>query len=183
MSQTSAQFDDAVALCRDVFAKKLNDYGPSWRILRPESVTDQLYIKAKRIRTLQTTGTSAVGEGIFPEFMAIVNYAVIGLIQLSLGVADAKDISPDEAIALYDARIAEAKALMTAKNADYGEAWRLMRVGSYTDFILTKIERVKEIEENQGRTTVSEGIDSNYYDMLNYAVFGIIKLTEQSQPQ
>lgn len=177
MSKTQKEFDDAIARCRDIFKKKLFDYGASWRILRPQSVTDQLFIKAKRIRTLETSGTSAVGEGILPEFIAIVNYAVIGCIQLALGASDTKDISPEEALALYDAKIAEARSLMIAKNTDYGEAWREMRVASYTDFILTKIERVKEIEENNGMTLISEGIDANYFDMLNYAVFGIIKLT------
>ena len=175
---TNRQFDDALRRCRDVFSHKLDDYGASWRILRPEAVTDQLFIKAKRIRTLEITGESAVGEGILPEFMAIVNYSIIGIIQLENGFADSKDITPERALELYDAVAARAKALMKAKNHDYGEAWRMMRVLSYTDLILTKIERTKEIEDNDGHTTVSEGIDANYMDMLNYAVFGIIKLTE-----
>lgn len=179
MSETNLQFEQALALCRDIFVRKLTDYGPSWRMLRPSSVTDQIFIKAKRIRKLEMTGTSAVGEGILPEFMAIVNYAIVGIIQLKLGAVDSKDIAVDEAIALYDAIAKEAFDLMIAKNQDYDEAWRMMRVPSYTDFILTKIERVKEIENNNGVTTVSEGIDSNYLDMLNYAVFGIIKLTER----
>lgn len=179
MSRTELEFDRAINLCSDIFKKKLFDYGASWRILRPESVTDQLFIKAKRIRTLQTTGTTAVGEGILPEFIAIVNYAVVGIIQLELGASDSKDISAEDAFMLYQQKIAMAKELMIAKNTDYGEAWRMMRIGSYTDFILTKIERVKEIEENSGQTIASEGIDSNYLDMLNYAVFGIIKLTAE----
>ncbi len=178
MSDTEQQFDKALEICRDIFKRKLNDYGASWRILRPQSVTDQLYIKAKRIRTLETTEVSAVGEGILPEFMAIVNYSAVGVIQLKLGASDYKDLSPDEALALYDDVISRSKKLMIAKNHDYGEAWRDMRLMSYTDFILTKISRIKEIESNDGRTCVSEGIDSNYFDMLNYAVFGIIKLTE-----
>ena len=177
-TDTNSQFDAALALCRDVFAHKLADYGASWRILRPEAVTDQLFIKAKRIRTLETTGTSAVGEGILPEFMAIVNYAIVGIIQLERGAADRKDMPAEKALALYDEVAARARALMQAKNHDYGEAWRDMRVLSYTDLILTKIERTKEIEDNGGRTSVSEGIDANYMDMLNYAVFGVIKLTE-----
>lgn len=180
MTDTTRDYNDAIARCREIFRLKLIDYGPSWRILRPAAVTDQLLIKAKRIRTLEQTGVSAVGEGILPEFMAIVNYAVVGVIQLRLGAADTKDISSQEALALYDKVVAEAFALMEAKNHDYGEAWRMMRVLSYTDFILTKIERVKEIEGNDGMTSVSEGIDSNYFDMLNYAVFGIIKLTENA---
>ncbi len=179
MPNTEYQFDQAVALCRDIFEKKLQDYGASWRILRSSSVTDQIFIKAKRIRTLEVTGISAVGEGILPEFMAIVNYSAIGIIQLEHGFVDAKDMSADQALNLYDDILSRAKELMLKKNHDYDEAWRMMRVMSYTDFILTKIERVKEIEENAGHTSVSEGIDANYFDMLNYAIFGIIKLTEQ----
>ncbi len=174
---TLDQFDSAIALCRDIFSKKLEDYGASWRILRPRSVTDQLYIKAKRIRTLEE-GTAMVDEGILGEFMAIVNYGLVGLIQLDMGYADAADITPSEALALYDAKAAESRALMAAKTHDYGDAWREMRVNSYTDFILTKLQRVKEIEGNSGRTKVSEGIDSNYQDIINYAVFAVIKLTE-----
>lgn len=175
---TNAQFDQAIASCRKVFAAKLEDYGPSWRIMRPQSVTDQIFIKAKRIRSLETKGHSAVGEGILPEFMAIVNYGIIGIIQLRLGWADTKDIDAATALKHYDKIAAEARELMIAKNHDYDEAWRSMRVLSYTDFILTKIERVKEIEDNNGSVKVSEGIDSNYFDALIYAIFGIIKLTE-----
>ncbi len=180
MSDTNLQFDAALGVCRDLFVKKLNDYGPSWRIMRPAAVTDQLFIKAKRIRTLQVTGEARVDEGILPEFIAIVNYAAIGIIQLQLGYSDHKDISAEKAIELYDKAIAEARALMLAKNHDYGEAWRGMRVLSYVDLILMKIERTKEIEDHQGVTMVSEGIDANYFDMMNYAVFGIIKLTEEN---
>lgn len=179
MTKTELEYDKAIEMCRDIFKKKLIDYGPSWRILRAASVTDQIFIKAKRIRTIETSGTSAVGEGILPEFMGIVNYSIIALIQLQLGCADSKDKTIDEALALYDDKASEAKKLMMAKNTDYDEAWRMMRIGSYTDFILTKIERIKEIEEHRGRTLVSEGIDANYLDILNYAVFGIVKLTEQ----
>ena len=179
MTKTELEYDKAIEMCRDIFKKKLIDYGPSWRILRASSVTDQIFIKAKRIRTIETSGTSAVGEGILPEFMGIVNYSIIALIQLQLGCADSKDKTIDEALALYDDKASEAKKLMMAKNTDDDEAWRMMRIGSYTDFILTKIERIKEIEEHRGRTLVSEGIDANYLDILNYAVFGIVKLTEQ----
>lgn len=179
MTKTELEYDKAIEMCRDIFKKKLIDYGPSWRILRASSVTDQIFIKAKRIRTIETSGTSAVGEGILPEFMGIVNYSIIALIQLQLGCADSKDKTIDESLALYDEKASEAKTLMMAKNTDYDEAWRMMRIGSYTDFILTKIERIKEIEEHRGRTLVSEGIDANYLDILNYAVFGIVKLTEQ----
>lgn len=175
---TSEQFDNAFRLCRDVFEKKLSDYGPSWRIMRPMSITDQLYIKAKRIRTLEVTGVSMVGEGILPEFMAIVNYGVVGLIQLQLPLTDNIDIDNAKALSLYDRYSHEAKQLMEAKNHDYGEAWRNMRVNSYTDLILTKIQRIKQIESNDGKTVISEGIASNYLDIINYSVFGIIKLTE-----
>lgn len=175
---TNSQFKEALKRCRNIFARKLQDYGPSWRIMRPAALTDQLLIKAKRIRTLETTGVSRVGEGILPEFVALVNYAIVGTIQLRHGYADHKDMSVDEALALYDATANEAFTLMQAKNHDYGEAWRMMRVLSYTDLILTKIERIKEIEDHDGATSVSEGIDANYMDILNYAVFAIIKLTE-----
>lgn len=179
MADTIAQFDSALALCRDVFVKKLKDYGASWRIMRPESVTDQIFIKANRIRSLEVKGQSMVGEGILPEFIAIVNYGVIGLIQLRLGFADADDISPDKAIALYDELIAATRELMIRKNHDYDEAWRSMRVHSYTDIILQKLLRTKQIEDNAGVTLISEGVDANYQDMINYSVFAIIKLTDE----
>ena len=175
---TNVQFSEALAKCRGIFAAKLHDYGPSWRIMRPEAITDQLFIKAKRIRSLQTKGHSAIDEGILPEFIAIVNYGIVGIIQLRLGYADTKDIFVDKALELYDRVADEAMKLMIAKNHDYDEAWRSMRVLSYVDLILTKIERTKEIEDHQGKTEVSEGIDSNYFDMVNYAVFGIVRLTE-----
>ncbi len=175
---TNAQFDKAMAECREVFLAKLKDYGASWRIMRPQSVTDQIFIKAKRIRSLEIKGHSAVGEGILPEFKAIVNYGIIGIIQLRLGFVDTKDIDAARAAELYDRVAAGARELLQKKNHDYDEAWRGMRVLSYTDFILTKIERVKEIEDNGGEVRVSEGIDSNYLDCIIYAVFGIIKLTE-----
>lgn len=176
MADTKEQFDKVISQCRELFEKKLKDYGPSWRIMRPQSVTDQLFIKANRIRSLEIKGISKVGEGIRPEFVAIVNYGVVGLIQLAKGFADTTDISSDEALALYDTYITQAKELMYAKNHDYGEAWRSMRVSSYTDLILTKIYRTKQIESHDGKTLVSEGIDANYMDMINYALFGLIKL-------
>ena len=175
---TNQQFEEAVSACRRVFADKLGDYGPSWRMMRPQSVTDQIFIKARRIRSLEIKRVSAVGEGILPEFMAIVNYSIIGVIQLENGFADSYDITAAEALALYDNVAARALELMKAKNHDYDEAWRMMRVPSYTDLILTKLERIKEIEDNDGRVAVSEGIESNYLDILVYAVFGVIKLTE-----
>ena len=179
-TQTNAQFEQALAECRALFEKKLHDYGASWRILRPQSLTDQLFIKAKRIRSLEIKKESLVGEGIRPEFIALINYGIVGLIQLSQGFSDTVDISNDEAMSLYDRYAREALELMKRKNHDYDEAWRGMRVSSYTDFILTKIERVKEIENLGGDTLVSEGIDSNYMDIINYAVFGVIKLTEDN---
>ncbi|WP_239480874.1 DUF1599 domain-containing protein [Marseilla massiliensis] len=176
-SKTEEQFKAAMAECRELFAKKLHDYGPSWRILRPSSLTDQLFIKAKRIRSLELKKESLVGEGIRPEFVGLINYGIVGLIQLGKGFVDTPDISVDEALALYDAFAGKALALMLKKNHDYDEAWRSMRVSSYTDFILTKIQRIKEIEDIHGATLVSEGIDANYMDIINYAVFGLIKLS------
>lgn len=176
-NRTIEEFDQAFASCRKVFKAKLEDYGASWRLLRPSSITDQIFIKAKRIRTLEIEKLAMVDEGILPEFMAIVNYGIIGLIQLDKGFVDTVDMTPDEALALYDRFATKTRELMIAKNHDYGEAWRNMRVSTYTDFILTKVQRAKEIENNGGSTKVSEGIDSNYMDMINYSVFGIIKLT------
>lgn len=167
--------------CRTLFEKKLHDYGASWRILRPSSLTDQLFIKAKRIRSLEIKKISLVDEGILPEFIALINYGIVGLIQLEKGFADSVDIDINEAMALYDRHAKEALELMLRKNHDYDEAWRNMRVSSYTDFILTKIQRVKEIEDLDGDTLVSEGIDANYMDIINYAVFGVIKINEQQQ--
>ena len=175
---TDEQFRGVVAECRSLFEKKLHDYGASWRILRPSSLTDQLFIKAKRIRSLEVKKESLVGEGIRPEFVALINYGIVGLIQLAKGYVDRVDITPAEALVLYDHYAAEALALMIRKNHDYDEAWRSMRVSSYTDLILTKIERIKEIEDLDGHTLVSEGIDANYMDVINYAVFGVIKLSE-----
>jgi len=176
MDATNQQFDEVTALCREIFSKKLTDYGASWRILRPESVTDQIFIKANRIRSLEVKRESRVEEGIFPEFIGIVNYGIIGLIQLQLGYADSIDVTADRALALYDDYLRKAKELMGAKNHDYDEAWRSMRVSSYTDLILMKIYRTKEIESNMGQTLISEGVDANYMDMINYAIFGLIKL-------
>lgn len=177
MSDTNRQFDEALAMCRDIFEKKLSDYGPSWRIMRPAALTDQIFIKAKRIRSLEIKGHSEVGEGILPEFIGIVNYGIVGIIQLEHGFTDSKDIDVATALAWYDDVATRVRTLMIAKNHDYDEAWRMMRVLSYTDLILTKIQRTKEIEDHCGATCVSEGIDANYMDMVNYAVFGIIKLT------
>ncbi len=178
MANTALEFREALTQCRAIFEKKLQDYGASWRIMRPCSITDQIYIKAKRIRTLETAREAMVDEGILPEFIAIVNYGIVGLIQLQQGYVDAPDMDAAQALALYDEWADRTFTLMLAKNHDYGEAWRSMRVCSYTDLILTKLARTKQIEDNQGVTVVSEGIDANYMDIINYAVFAIIKLTE-----
>ena len=178
---TEDQFKDTVSECRSLFEKKLHDYGASWRILRPSSLTDQLYIKAKRIRSLEIKKESLVGEGIRPEFIALINYGIIGLIQLARGFADSVDITPAEALGLYDHYAAEALELMIRKNHDYDEAWRDMRVSSYTDLIMMKLYRTKQIEDHEGHTLVSEGIEANYLDMLNYAVFGLIKLSLENE--
>lgn len=176
MADTNAQFDAVAAQCRSVFSKKLHDYGAAWRILRPQSVTDQIYIKANRIRSLETKGNAKVDEGIRPEFMGIINYGAIGLIQLELGTSGCVDLTEEEAMTLYDQKIAQAKSLMLDKNHDYDEAWRSMRIPSYTDLILMKIHRTKQIEDLDGNTLVSEGIDANYLDMMNYSIFGLIRM-------
>jgi hypothetical protein len=175
-SNTAAEFKAAISLCRDIFAKKLQDYGTSWRVMRPSSLTDQIYIKAKRIRNLEMLGEekAAVDEGIVPEFIGIVNYCAIALIQLSSGIGNT--IPAEEALRLYDEKIEAATSLMLDKNHDYDEAWREMRVSSFTDIILQKLLRTKEIESNNGHTVVSEGVDANYMDMINYAIFAIIRL-------
>ena len=176
MGNTEEQFKKVISKCRDLFLKKMSDYGVAWRILRVPSVTDQILIKARRIRSLEEKKTALINEGILAEFIAIVNYGIMGLVQLERGSVEEEDISSEEAIGLYDKYSEKALDLMLRKNHDYDEAWRAMRVSSYTDLILMKIFRTKQIEENCGRTEVSEGIDANYYDMINYAVFGLIRL-------
>ncbi len=176
---TQGQFNRVMENCRELFFKKLHDYGAAWRIMRPSSVTDQIFIKANRIRSLEVKGVSMVGEGIYPEFQAIVNYGIVGLIQLELGYADREDLAADEAMAYYDKYAKLALELMLRKNHDYDEAWRSMRISSYTDLILMKIYRTKQIEGNDGQTLVSEGVDANYFDMINYSVFGLIKMDEK----
>ena len=175
VNDTNGQFDKVLAVCRELFSKKLYDYGASWRIMRPESLTDQIFIKAKRIRTLETGAENLVGEDINSELIGIVNYGIISLVQLDLGYADNCDITAEQALALYDKKAYETLELMKKKNHDYNEAWRGMRTTSYTDLILTKIWRTKQIEDLHGATKVSEGVDANYMDMINYAVFGLIK--------
>jgi len=178
MQHTSQQYDDVIKVCRDLFLKKMTDYGCAWRILRLPSLTDQIFIKAQRIRGLQQNDVRKVDEGERSEFIGIINYSIMALIQLELGVAEQPDLLNKKAIMLYDKHIAETKGLMEDKNHDYGEAWRDMRVSSLTDLILQKLLRVKTIENNEGKTLVSEGIDANYQDMVNYAVFAMIHLNE-----
>ncbi|GHA27651.1 hypothetical protein GCM10007103_06340 [Salinimicrobium marinum] len=178
MKDTSKQYDAVVDECRSLFINKMKDYGCAWRILRLPSLTDQIFIKAQRIRGLQENEVRKVDEGEAPEFIGIINYSVMALIQLEKGVADQPDLSTEEVTALYDSVIQETKQLMENKNHDYGEAWRDMRVSSLTDLILQKLLRIKTIENNKGKTLVSEGIDANYQDMINYAVFALIHLEE-----
>ena len=176
MSNTSQQYDAIIASCRDLYTKKMKDYGSAWRILRLPSLTDQIFIKAQRIRSLQENEIRKVDEGEASEFIGIINYSIMALIQLEKGVADQPDLNVDEAVKLYDEKVKLTKDLMENKNHDYGEAWRDMRVSSLTDLILQKILRVKQIEDNEGKTLVSEGIDANYQDMINYSVFALILL-------
>ena len=178
MQDTSKQYDAVVETCRSLFIKKMSDYGSAWRILRLPSLTDQIFIKAQRIRGLQQNTERKVDEGEESEFIGIINYCVMALIQLDNGVVEQPDLSTDEATKLYDNKIELTKKLMMDKNHDYGEAWRDMRVSSLTDLILQKLLRVKQIEDNQGKTIVSEGIDANYQDMINYAIFALIHLNE-----
>ncbi len=178
MQHTSEQYDAVIAGCKDLFKKKMKDYGSAWRILRLPSLTDQIYIKAQRIRGLQENEIQKVAEGEESEFMGIINYAIMALIQLEEGIAEEPDLGPQEADRLYDQHIHATKALMEDKNHDYGEAWRDMRVSSLTDLIIQKLLRVKQIEDNKGKTLVSEGIGANYQDMINYAVFAMIHLQE-----
>lgn len=178
MSTTAIQFDSAIKLCKDIFIKKMQDYGSAWRILRVSSITDQIFIKAQRIRSIEEKGVQRVEEGIKSEYIGILNYAVIALIQMELGNDGEMELPTDKAMKLYEKHVNTAKELMENKNHDYDEAWRDMRISSLTDLILMKLMRIKQIEDNKGKTLISEGIDANYYDMINYAVFSLIKLEE-----
>lgn len=178
MSNTSQQYDAAIEKCRDIFVKKTHDYGSAWRILRVTSLTDQIFIKAQRIRTLEEKGESKVGEGIEPEFIGIINYSIMALIQLELGTDAETSMPREKALDIFNKMARKAKDLMEKKNHDYGEAWRNMRVSSFTDLMLMKLLRIKQIEDNKGKTLISEGIDANYFDMVNYGVFALIKLDE-----
>lgn len=177
MHTTSKQYDEVISKCRSLYKKKLSDYGSAWRILRLPSLTDQIFIKAQRIRQLQENPVRKIQEDEIGEFIGIINYSIMALIQLEKGVAEQPDLNVEEATLLYDKHVAITKSLMEDKNHDYGEAWREMRISSLTDLILQKLLRVKQIEDNKGKTLVSEGIDANYHDMVNYAVFALIKLT------
>lgn len=176
MDKTSQQYNHVIAICEDIFTKKMKDYGIAWRILRPSSMTDQIYIKAQRIRSIEQKGISKIDEGIRSEYIGIVNYCIMALIQLEKGTSESDDLTEDETVQLYSSYFAQAKELMMAKNHDYDEAWRNMRMSSFTDLILMKLKRTKQIEDNMGKTLISEGIDANYLDMINYAVFALIKL-------
>jgi len=181
MTNTTEQFNDIIAGCRKVFLTKMKDYGSAWRVLRTSSLTDQIYIKANRIRTIQLKGKSKVNEGVHDEFVGIINYCIMAVIQLRIKDGNSLKMSPEEAATFYDVIAADAHDLMNNKNHDYGEAWRSMRVSSITDLILMKILRVKQIEDNDGKTLISEGLEANYLDMLNYAVFALILLAEESR--
>ena len=179
MQKTLKQYDDIVEHCRSLFINKMTDYGSAWRILRLPSLTDQIFIKAQRIRSLQENEERKVDEGESAEFIGIINYSIMALIQLDKGVADQPDINVEEATNLYDEKVTLTRDLMQAKNHDYGEAWRDLRISSLTDLILQKLLRVKQIEDNKGATLVSEGVDANYQDMMNYAIFALILMNEE----
>lgn len=181
MSQTETQYKSVVGKCRELFSKKAHDYGTAWRILRLPSLTDQIYIKAQRLRSIEDEGLQKVDDPIEGEFMGILNYSIMALIQLEKGVANEPDMTAEDALIDYDRHASEILELMMAKNHDYGEAWREMRLGSFTDLILQKLLRVKQMEDNQGKTLASEGIDANYMDMVNYAAFALIQLSESDQ--
>jgi len=178
MEHTLKQYDEAFAKCSDIFLKKTKDYGTAWRILRPSSLTDQIFIKAQRIRTIEETGENRVGENVVDEYIGIVNYCIMAQIQLEMPANEAMELPYDQTQKLYTAKATLARELMMKKNHDYGEAWRDMRVSSLTDLILMKILRIRQIEDNKGKTIMSEGIDANYLDMMNYALFALIRLAE-----
>jgi len=175
---TLDQYDEQIGVCKEIFVNKTKDYGTSWRIMRAKSITDQLFIKAQRIRTLEETGISKVGDGIEGEFRALVNYGLMALIQLNNGSHSNWDLKPEQAEQLFEEQVHFVRQIMIAKNHDYGEAWRDMRVSSFTDLILTKILRIKQIEDNEGVTLVSEGLDGHYTDIVNYSIFALIRMNE-----
>ncbi|MEQ9262999.1 MAG: DUF1599 domain-containing protein [Owenweeksia sp.] len=183
MSHTSQQYDEVIDKCLGLFEKKMKDYGSAWRILRLPSLTDQIFIKAQRIRSIEEKGTQLVEDDLQGEFIGILNYSIIALINLESGVAEQPDLDTAQAVQHFKSYAQRAKALMERKNHDYGEAWRDMRISSFTDLILQKILRIKQIEDNKGATLVSEGIDANYYDMVNYSAFALIKMNEAAVSQ
>ncbi|MGV8137415.1 MAG: DUF1599 domain-containing protein [Mangrovibacterium sp.] len=176
MEKTLQQYEHIISICQDIFTKKMEDYGISWRILRPTSITDQIFIKAQRIRSIEMKGMMKVNEGSRSEYIGIINYCIMALIQLEKGISEEDDLTPEETLQLYLAGFKRARDLMMNKNHDYDEAWRKMRISSITDLILMKIRRIKQIEDHAGKTIVSEGIEANYLDMINYAVFVLIKM-------
>jgi hypothetical protein len=179
LNPTSQQYDTAIGRCRDIFMKKNTDYGTAWRILRQTSITDQIYIKAKRIKSIEEKGTQKIDEGVEGEYVGIINYCLIALIQMELGQNEELEINTDDLADLFDKKAKQAKNLMEDKNHDYGEAWRDMRISTYTDLILMKLLRIKQIEDNKGKTLISEGVDANFFDIINYSVFALIRLNEQ----
>ncbi len=176
MEKTNEQFDKVMELCRNIYRQKLKDYGSAWRILRTSSLTDQIFIKANRVRSFEMKGIQRIAESVKSEYIGIINYALIALVQLELGIGNSIELSIEDATKLYDKYAEAAKSLMEKKNHDYDEAWRQMRISSYTDLILMKLYRIKQIEDNKGVTLISEGVDANYYDIINYANFALIKL-------
>lgn len=180
ISKTSAQFDSAITQCKDIFIKKMKDYGSAWRILRTSSITDQIFIKAQRIRSIEDKGTQKIDESVKSEYIGIVNYAVIALMQLQLDDSSKMEVTVEDAEKNFNRHVQEAKVLMGDKNHDYDEAWRKMRVSSLTDLILMKLLRIKQIEDNEGKTLISEGIASSFYDIINYAIFALIRLEEDN---
>lgn len=179
MEKTLKQYDSVVAACKDIFLKKTKDYGTAWRILRTSSLTDQLYIKAKRIRSIEETGVQKIQESVDTEYMGLINYSIIAQIQLDLDKQASLELSLEEVEHLFDQKVEQTRSLMIAKNHDYGEVWREMRTSSLTDLILMKLLRVKQIEDNKGKTLISEGLDANYMDIMNYSIFALIQLEEQ----
>lgn len=177
MQNTTQQYDAAISLCKDIFLKKMKDYGTAWRNMRPRSLTDQIYIKAQRVKSIEEKGTQKVNDDIRGEYIGIINYCAIALVQLELTDDPRMDLPYDEVADLYLKQMAQTRELMENKNHDYGEAWRDMRMSSLTDLILMKVFRVKQIEDNDGKTIISEGVDANYMDMINYAAFALIKLS------
>ncbi len=180
MEKTLSQYDAELNKCRDIFLKKTKDYGTAWRIMRPTSVTDQMYIKAERVRIIEETGENKVGESVDGEYMALVNYGIMGIIQLEVSKDEGLDVEYGKVVGWYDQHAEKARSLMIRKNHDYGEAWRNMRISSITDLILQKLLRMKQIEDNEGQTIISEGLDANYLDIINYALFALIRLEEKN---